>query len=175
MSPVSLIYWQFFSICIVIDWQLPVISNTRMNRTRPLWVLLYLLGADVYIAVQKRSSLPFYGLDSFVTANNQLFIYLVIRYMDKFCITQKMPTHKSATARLARKKFVIDRSRRDNVTTRITSKLPAEEISKGIRRKCHLLKVHLIVISLLWLWYRDYWTENNNKKLILNLISGAYQ
>lgn len=47
--------------------------------------------------------------------------------MDKFCITQKIPTHKSATARLARKKLVIDRSLRDNVTTRITRRLPAKE------------------------------------------------
>lgn len=45
--------------------------------------------------------------------------------MDKFCMTQKTPTQRSATAKLARKKFVVLRRRRDIVTTRITSKLPA--------------------------------------------------
>lgn len=37
-----------------------------------------------------------------------------------------MPTQKSATARFARKKLVIERSRRDKVTTRITRRLPAK-------------------------------------------------
>lgn len=45
--------------------------------------------------------------------------------MDKFCNTQKMPTQKSATAKFARKKFVIDRNRRESVTTKITRRFPA--------------------------------------------------
>lgn len=47
-----------------------------------------------------------------------------MRYIINVCITQNMPTQKSATAKLARKKFVIDRRRRDIVTTSITNKLP---------------------------------------------------
>lgn len=47
--------------------------------------------------------------------------------MVKFWKTQNTPTHKSATARLAKKKFVIERSRLDNVTTRITSKFPGNK------------------------------------------------
>lgn len=39
-------------------------------------------------------------------------------------MTQKSPTQKSANAKLAKKKLVIERRRRDNVTTSITSKLP---------------------------------------------------
>lgn len=35
-----------------------------------------------------------------------------------------MPTQKSATAKLARKKFVIDRNRRESVTTKITRRFP---------------------------------------------------
>lgn len=38
-----------------------------------------------------------------------------------------MPTQKSATARFAKKKLVIERSRRDKVTTRITRRLPAKK------------------------------------------------
>lgn len=37
-----------------------------------------------------------------------------------------MPTQKSATAKLAKKKLVIDRRRRDIVTTRMTKRLPIE-------------------------------------------------
>lgn len=48
-------------------------------------------------------------------------------------MTQKRPTQKSASARLAKKKFVIERRRRDNVTTSITSKLPENRIQKKIR------------------------------------------
>lgn len=44
--------------------------------------------------------------------------------MDKFCITQKTPTQRSATAKLARKKLVVLRRRRDKVTTRITRRFP---------------------------------------------------
>lgn len=43
-----------------------------------------------------------------------------------------MPTQKSATARFARKKFVIERSRRDKVTTRITRRLPARKNDKKL-------------------------------------------
>lgn len=50
--------------------------------------------------------------------------YLSIKYIDKFWITQNTPTQKSATAKLAKKKFVMDLSLRDIVTTKITSRLP---------------------------------------------------
>lgn len=50
--------------------------------------------------------------------------YLSIKYIDKFCKTQKTPTQRSATAKLAKKKFVIDLSLRDIVTTKITRRLP---------------------------------------------------
>lgn len=42
-------------------------------------------------------------------------------------MTQKRPTQKSANAKLARKKLVIERRRRESVTTSITSRLPAKE------------------------------------------------
>lgn len=42
-------------------------------------------------------------------------------------MTQKRPTQKSANAKLARKKLVIERRRRDRVTTSITSRLPAKD------------------------------------------------
>jgi len=51
--------------------------------------------------------------------------------MDRFCITQKSPTQKSANAKFAKKKFVIERNRRDNVTTKITSRLP-ENIKRDV-------------------------------------------
>lgn len=52
-----------------------------------------------------------------------------MRYIDRFWKTQKMPTQKSATAKFARKKFVIERSRRDKVTTKITRRLPEKNQS----------------------------------------------
>uniref|UniRef100_A0A1B0A872 Uncharacterized protein n=1 Tax=Glossina pallidipes TaxID=7398 RepID=A0A1B0A872_GLOPL len=54
-------------------------------------------------------------------------IYLSIKYIDRFCITQNKPTQKSANAKLAKKKFVIERKRRDNVTTSMTSKFPKQQ------------------------------------------------
>lgn len=56
--------------------------------------------------------------------------YLSIKYIDKFCMTQNMPTQKSATAKLAKKKFVIDRRRRDNVTTNMTNRFPKGWVTK---------------------------------------------
>lgn len=51
-------------------------------------------------------------------------------------MTQKRPTQKSANAKLARKKLVIERRRRESVTTSITSRLPAkEQRSKKKERK----------------------------------------
>lgn len=50
--------------------------------------------------------------------------HLLIRYTDRFWYTQNIPMQKSATARLARKKFVIVLSRLDTSTTRITSRFP---------------------------------------------------
>lgn len=49
-------------------------------------------------------------------------------------MTQKRPTQKSANAKLARKKLVIERRRRERVTTRITSRLPAREREREIVR-----------------------------------------
>uniref|UniRef100_A0A1B0BLT7 Uncharacterized protein n=1 Tax=Glossina palpalis gambiensis TaxID=67801 RepID=A0A1B0BLT7_9MUSC len=54
-------------------------------------------------------------------------IYLSIKYIDRFCITQNKPTQKSANAKLAKKKFVIERKRRDNVTTSMTNKFPKQQ------------------------------------------------
>lgn len=71
--------------------------------------------------------------------------------MDKFWNTQNTPTHKSATAKLARKKFVIDLSRRDIVTTRITNKLPGNGTKS--KRMCQYQSdqegVCLVVLSYL--------------------------
>lgn len=47
--------------------------------------------------------------------------------MERFCMTQKRPTQKSANAKLARKKLVMERRRRESVTTSITSRLPVKE------------------------------------------------
>lgn len=52
--------------------------------------------------------------------------------MVKFCITQKTPTQKSATAKFAKKKLVMDLSRLDIVTTRMTSKFPENLTKKYI-------------------------------------------
>lgn len=61
--------------------------------------------------------------------------------MVRFCITQKTPTQKSATARLARKKFVIERRRRDIVTTRMTSRFPEKQ-----KRRENVNQYSLLVI-----------------------------
>lgn len=50
-------------------------------------------------------------------------------------MTQKRPTQKSANAKLARKKLVIERRRRESVTTSITSRLPAKERVRKIERE----------------------------------------
>lgn len=63
-------------------------------------------------------------LEKFCNIN---YTYVGIKYIERFWKTQKTPTHKSATARLARKKFVIERSLRLNVTTRMTSRLPEKK------------------------------------------------
>lgn len=55
---------------------------------------------------------------------DQITTNLVIKYIVKFCITQNTPTQKSATAKFAKKKFVIDLSLLDNVTTNITRRFP---------------------------------------------------
>lgn len=47
--------------------------------------------------------------------------------MDKFCKTQNRPTQKSANAKLARKKLVMDRNLLDIVTTKMTNKFPAKK------------------------------------------------
>lgn len=49
-------------------------------------------------------------------------------------MTQNMPTQKSATARFAKKKLVIDRRRRDNITTKMTNRLPI--VNNKIQNKC---------------------------------------
>ena len=56
--------------------------------------------------------------------------YLAIRYVDRFWYTQNIPTHKSANARLARQKFVMDRILQCKVTTRITIKFPGKTDNK---------------------------------------------
>lgn len=53
--------------------------------------------------------------------------------MEIFWYTQKTPTQKSATARFARKKLVMERRRREKVTTRITIKLPATHSTTSSR------------------------------------------
>lgn len=54
--------------------------------------------------------------------------------MKRFCKTQNIPTQKSATAKFARKKFVIDLSLLENITTNMTTKLP------GIKEiKCNMI------------------------------------
>lgn len=53
-----------------------------------------------------------------------------------------MPTQKSATAKLAKKKLVTDRRRRENVTTRITNRLPGT--GKGQKTKCFFNMFYLI-------------------------------
>lgn len=53
--------------------------------------------------------------------------------MERFCITQKRPTQKSANAKLAKKKLVMERRRRDRVTTNITSRLPASSRRSRLR------------------------------------------
>lgn len=50
--------------------------------------------------------------------------YLGIKYTERFWKTQNRPTHRSAKAKFAKKKFVIDLNLLDNVTTSITNKLP---------------------------------------------------
>ena len=50
-------------------------------------------------------------------------------------MTQKRPTQKSANAKLAKKKLVIERRRRDNVTTSMTSKFPENRFQKNLQRK----------------------------------------
>lgn len=62
--------------------------------------------------------------------------YLGIKYIKRFWKTQKIPTHKSAPAKFARKKFVVDRNLLLMVTTRITIRLPEKKT-----RKVH--KIHI--------------------------------
>lgn len=59
------------------------------------------------------------------------FTHLGIRYIVKFWKTQNTPTHKSATARFAKKKLVIERNRLDKVTTRITRRFPGRKMKFG--------------------------------------------
>jgi len=68
--------------------------------------------------------------------------HLSIRYCVIFWYTQKIPTHKSAKARLAKQKLVIERILQWRVTTRITSKFPGKTIYKKliiIIHKCLLV------------------------------------
>lgn len=82
--------------------------------------------------------------------------------MERFCITQKTPTQKSATAKFAKKKFVMDLSLLDNVTTRITSKLPV--IKPGKKRKDILL---LYVLIITYDGLRITLKVFDNKKLVI--------
>lgn len=70
---------------------------------------------------KSRKNLLFLSYQLLRTLNNT---YLVIKYIVKFCITQNTPTQKSATAKFAKKKFVMDLSLLDNVTTNITRRFP---------------------------------------------------
>lgn len=88
--------------------------------------------------------------------------YLSIKYIDKFCKTQKTPTQKSATAKLARKKFVIDRSRLDITTTKITNKLPVNEKENGIWKKRQIDGCSLIVNVI-----RSKWTVTLSSSVLM--------
>lgn len=56
-------------------------------------------------------------------------------------MTQKTPTQKSATAKLARKKFVIDLSLLDIVTTNMTRRLPAIENHNAHVSVCNVYSI----------------------------------
>lgn len=52
-------------------------------------------------------------------------------------MTQNTPTQRSATAKLAKKKFVMDLNLRDIVTTNITRRFPkmSPDINRNVKRK----------------------------------------
>lgn len=134
-QPVS-IYWLCYSGFVQINtFCREILQETNCkNRKKNFWVLK--------MSVTKLNSLPY---SQFFEIYRSLGMfpkntYLLMMYIKKFWYTQNIPTQKSAIARFARKKFVLDLKRRFMSITRITRIFPKNKSNKYINNKIGNIK-----------------------------------